>query len=249
MDAELLLYAVCTFVVAVLGGLVGLVLGNLRLPVTLLFASSAAAGAGTNIAVSAVAATTASVGHLRAGRVEWGLVGWMIPPTIVAGFAGGYLAGRLAEQVLLGLIAVVLVYSAFEVLRPPSASAVGGGRRRAARAATVSAVIGFAGGVVGLILGSLRLPALIRVVGQRAHEAVGTNQVVGAALGYAGVAGHLAGSGVDPALVAAGALGAAPGGIIGAHLTGVLSESWLRRGIAIALLASAAGITVRLALG
>jgi hypothetical protein len=40
--------------VAVAGGLVGLVLGNIRLPFTLVLASSAAAGTGANLLISAV---------------------------------------------------------------------------------------------------------------------------------------------------------------------------------------------------
>ena len=47
------------FAVAMAGGLVGLVLGNIRLPVVVLVASSPAAGAGANLGISAVAATAA----------------------------------------------------------------------------------------------------------------------------------------------------------------------------------------------
>lgn len=229
-----------------IGGLVGLVLGNLRLPLTLLFTGSAAAGAGTNIAVSAIAATSASVGHARARRIDWHLARWMLPPSIIAGFTGGWLAGRIDESLLLAIIAVVLLSSVREVLRPPSAIGRPSGGRRTARAVAVAALVGLVGGIVGLILGALRLPALIRIVGQKTTQAIGTNQVVGAALGYAGLAGHLTGSGVDPALVVAGAAGAAPGGVLGARLTGRLSEIWLRRAIAAALVISAGAIIGRL---
>ncbi|HEU4702955.1 MAG TPA: hypothetical protein VFS37_10775, partial [Conexibacter sp.] len=67
---ELALLAVWCFLVALGGGVVGLVLGNIRLPVVLLVASSPAAGAGANIAISAVAAATAAVAHIRAGRIN-----------------------------------------------------------------------------------------------------------------------------------------------------------------------------------
>ena len=188
------------------------------------------------------------MGHARARRIDWRLAAWMVPPSVIAGFTGGWLAGRVDEALLLSAISAVLVYSAFEVLKPPTGGSGPVGRRRTARAVVVAGVIGLLGGIVGLILGALRLPALIRVVGQRTVEAVGTNQVVGAALGYAGLAGHLVGSGVDPALVAAGALGAAPGGLLGARLTGLLSEVWLRRFIAVALVVSALAIVGRLLL-
>ncbi len=224
-------------------------LGNLRLPLTLLFTGSAAAGAGTNIAVSAVAATTASVGHARARRVDWRLAGWMVPPSVAAGLVGGGTAGRIDETLLLTAIAALLLYSAVDVARPPTGRPPPHLGRRRLRAVALAAAIGVLGATVGLILGSLRLPALIRIVGQKTAEAVGTNQVVGAALGYAALIGHLIGSGVDPGLVAAGAIGAAPGGLLGARLTGLLPEIWLRRFIAAALVVSAVAIVARLILG
>jgi uncharacterized membrane protein YfcA len=69
------------FVVAFAGGLLGLVLGNIRLPILLLVGSSPAAVGGANIAVSGVAAAAGSISHIRAGRVNWRLVAWMLPPS------------------------------------------------------------------------------------------------------------------------------------------------------------------------
>ena len=80
-------YVLWCFLVALAGGLVGLVLGNLRLPATVLVAASPAAAAGANIGISAVSAATASIAHIRAGRINWRLFGWMAPPSI-AGRAG-----------------------------------------------------------------------------------------------------------------------------------------------------------------
>jgi uncharacterized membrane protein YfcA len=74
--------ALWCFVTALLGGLVGLVLGNIRLPVVILAASSPAAGAGANIGVSAVAALAGAVAHIRAGRIGWRLLAWMAPPSM-----------------------------------------------------------------------------------------------------------------------------------------------------------------------
>ena len=49
-------------------------------------------------------------------------------------------------------------------------------------------MIGLLGGLVGLILGSLRMPALLRWVGETPQRAVGTNVTVGVFVGVAGVA-------------------------------------------------------------
>ena len=45
------------------------------------------------------------------------------------------------------------------------------------------AVIGLLGGFVGLILGTLRMPALLRLVGEVPGRAVGTNLLVGVLVG------------------------------------------------------------------
>ena len=70
MVVEYVAFAVWCFSVALAGGLVGLVLGNLRLPLVVLLAASPAAGAKTNLAISAVSAATAAVAHMRAGHVN-----------------------------------------------------------------------------------------------------------------------------------------------------------------------------------
>src|SRR2546430_11511515 len=73
------------FVTALAGGLVGLVLGNIRLPALLLISSSPAAGAGANIGVSGVAAATAAVTQVRAGRIHWrGVLLMAAPPGVGA---------------------------------------------------------------------------------------------------------------------------------------------------------------------
>lgn len=55
---------------ALVGDLLGLVVGNIRLPVLLLAGTNPAAAAGANIAVSGIAAAAGSLAHIRAGRVN-----------------------------------------------------------------------------------------------------------------------------------------------------------------------------------
>src|SRR5213080_2070931 len=114
----LVLVAAWCFTTALAGGLAGLVLGNIRLPALLLVSSSPAAGAGANIGVSAVAATTAGIAHVRAGRVDWRLVAWMLPPSVGGAVTGGLVAGALPSRVLLGVIGGALLAFGVDLLRP-----------------------------------------------------------------------------------------------------------------------------------
>lgn len=111
-------------------------------------------------------------------------------------------------------------------------------------AVVTGAAIGLLGGFVGLILGSLRIGALLRFVGGDAFRAVGTNVAIGFCLGVAGVLGHL-NSGVDWALLAIGAAASVPGALLGARLTGRLSEQQLLRSVGAVLVVAGGGMLVQ----
>jgi uncharacterized membrane protein YfcA len=237
--------AVWCFVVALAGGVAGLVLGNIRLPVLLFAASSPAAAGGANIAVSGLAAAAASITHVRARRIDWRLVAWMLPASVAGAVGGGAAASYVPADALRIVIGVALLGFGIDLLRPKQ------GRRGASepraepdvRAAVVSgALIGVLGGLIGLILGSLRLPALIRWVGEDPARAIGTNLVVGIFVGAAGLVGHLPG-GIDWTLLWVGAAGSLPGALLGSRLTGRLSVAMLLRLVgAILLVAGTAAI-------
>lgn len=242
-DEPLLLaaFALWCFTVAVAGGLAGLVLGNIRLPFALALASSPAAGAGANIGISAVAAATASVAHIRAGRVNWRLFAWLLPPSVVGAVAGGLVSGELSRSALLAVIGVALLYFGIDLLRPRRLPVAKPSPRPDRRAATVGIGlgIGLLGGLVGLILGTLRMPAMIRWLGEPPARAIGTNLAVGFWVGLAGVVGHLPG-GVDWGLLAIGAAASAPGALLGARLTGRLSERRLLQAVGCILVVAGA---------
>jgi uncharacterized protein len=264
---ELVLFCAWCFIVALAGGAVGLVLGNIRLPVVLLVASSPAAGAGANIGISGVAAFAAAAAHVRAGRINWRLFAWMAPPSMAGAVAGGLLSGAITDTALLIVIGVTLLLFGVDLLLREGRGATRSGRGRAGSAATAGpragpaqsppgeqldiraavvsgALIGLLGGLVGLILGALRMPALLRWVGELPHRAVGTNLAVGFWVGLAGVAGHLPG-GVDWTALAAGAAASVPGALLGARLTGRMSERQLLRAIGAVLVVAGAATVVQ----
>ena len=211
----------------------GLVLGNIRLPAVLLLSSSPAAGAGANIGVSGVAALTAAIVHIRAGRINWSLFAWMAPPSALGAVAGGYLSGALPGDVLLGVIGMTLLYFGVDLLRPRGEARApqrAAGELDVPAAVLTGAVIGVLGGLVGLILGALRMPALLKYVGETPHRAVGANLAVGVCVGVAGVIGHSP-EGVDWDLLAIGSAFSIPGALLGSRLTGRLSAEQLMRTI------------------
>jgi uncharacterized membrane protein YfcA len=226
------------FLVALVGGLLGLVLGNIRLPVLLLVGTNPAAAAGANIAVSGLAAATASVTHIRAKRVHWRLVAWMLPPSVLGAIGGSYASGRLPAQTLQLVIGSALLVFGLDLLRPRRAPLPPPRETPDIPAAVLAgAAIGAIGGLIGLILSKLRVPALIRWVGEDHLKAIGTNLVVGVAVGAAGLVGHLP-TGVDWTLLGVGAAASIPGALIGSQFTGRLSAPALLRAIGVILLVS-----------
>jgi hypothetical protein len=241
--------AAWSFVVALTGGMLGLVLGNIRLPLFLLVGSNPAAAAGANIAVSGLAAGAAASTHIRARRVDWRLVAWMLPPSVAGAVCGGLAAGYLPADVLGIVIGSALVAFGIDLLRPRRGAVPPPRATPDVRAAVAAgAVIGALGGLIGLILGTLRLPALIRLVGEEPGRAVGTNLVVGVAVGAAGLVGHLPG-GVDWPLLAVGGASSVPGALIGARYTGRLSPARLLRAVGVVLVVSGTLTVVRGAVG
>jgi uncharacterized membrane protein YfcA len=251
--AELILVAVWSFAVSFFGGMVGLVLGNLRLPVIVLVGTSAAAAAGANVAISGAAALTAAYAHWRAGRLSWRLFAWMAPTSLLGAIIGGLISGALPNRVLLGAIAIVVLYGAVEVARyrrPAGRGEVSVPDRRSllVHAALVGFGVGLLGGFVGLILGSLRLPALVKYAGVSPYAAVGTNAAVGVVVGIGGLVGHLPG-GIDWPILGLGAVAAMPAAYLGARFTGRLDEHQLLRVIAVILVVSGCSMGVQAIVG
>ena len=108
--------------------------------------------------------------------------------------------------------------------------------------------IGALGGAVGVILGTLRMPTLVRGVGMDVRRAAGTNLVVGFLLGVAGFAAHAGRSAIDWPLLLAGLAGAMPGGWLGARATGTVDESVLRIALGVVLVVVGAAFAAQAAL-
>ena len=151
----------------------------------------------------------------------------MAPPSIVGAIVGALVADDVSESLLYAAIAAVLVWSGVDLaLRP--VRAMTRERLRLWPAVAGGFGIGALGGAVGVILGTLRMPTLVRLVGMDVKRAAGTNLVVGFLLGLAGFAAHAGSLGVDWSTLLAGLAGAIPGGWLGARATGKIDENVLR---------------------
>lgn len=245
----LALITIVSFSMSYLGAAVGLVLGQVRVVLLTYTLGSAAVGTATSLAISAIAAVVGALSHARHGRVRLALLATVGVPSTLAAYASARYAAHANPQLLKGAIAVALVLSGIQMARPsahasPPASAAGGpapppdpraprDSRSVALVAqvTTGALLGAVSGLVGLLLGSLRLPAMVRFSREDPRAVVGTNMAIGAVTGLSGGFAAFSSGKVD---ILAFAL-VSPLTLVGAHLgaqrTGRLDRANLRRWI------------------
>ena len=257
---QLALLSLLSLGVGLLGGFVGLALGTMRLPALLLMGVNPQYAAGTNILTSALSAMAGGYRHVTEGRIDWGVALWLGIPSIVGGFLGGFFAGEFPAGLLIAIAGVLVLWQGVEFfgLSKRLAAAEQGGesggtasgeaaltKRSGSVAAAGGAAIGLLGGGVGLILGSLRLPLMIRLLKINPRRAAGSNLVVGAVLGVFGFVGHGLHGEVDLPLLVAMASTGMIGSNIGARYTGRVSVRSLVLVLAWVMLAVGVILVVR----
>ena len=260
---QAVLLTVVSFLVGILGGFVGLALGTIRLPAMLLLGMPAPIAGGTNILVSGLACISGSIRHLREGRVNMRIVLVMGVPAFIGAFIGGFLADDAPKGLLILLAGLLVFWQGVEFLimaRERKREGVTdtnlfGGELsgsegtftpgRMSAEAGIGLGVGLLGGAVGLILGSIRLPALIRILRVDPRIAAGTNLFIGMLIGAFGWVGHVLQGEVDYALLVLMGSAAMIGSYYGAKLTGKVQLTNLILAMGLVLLVVGIFLTAR----
>lgn len=255
------LVALLSFGLSYLGASIGLVFGQLRLPILVYWLGSPAIGAATSLAISAAAALVGAARHARGGRVDLRLMLTIGVPSAVAAFFSSRIAPQLDPALVKVSIGLTLVTTGLVMVRPrnrtpgpsddtdppreadppPSASMSASAslstprRPRTVAEVVVGATLGAVAGIVGLLLGTLRLPAMMKL-GVHPAKAVGTNMAIGSITGLIAGTAALWDGNVD--LMAFGVITPTTmvGSYLGASTTGRIGKATLRRLIAWTLL-------------
>ncbi|MDW4905522.1 sulfite exporter TauE/SafE family protein [Streptomyces sp. ADMS] len=184
----------------------------------------------TSLFVVGVTSAAAVVPHARAGRVRW-RTGLLFG---VAGMAGAYGGGRLAEfipgTVLLIAFGLMMVATAIAMIR---------GRKQApakvhhelpvGHVLLEGIVVGLVTGLVGAGGGFLVVPALALLGGLPMSVAVGTSLLVISMKSFAGLAGYLSSVHIDWGLATLVTATAVVGGLVGGRLAGRIPQDTLRK--------------------
>lgn len=237
MSWELLfVIMLASFVTSYLGASVGLVLGQIRLPLLVVLTGSPIIGAATSLAISAAGALVGALRHAQEGRVDARLILTFGMPSAIGAFVMARWLALVDPRLWHVVIGAGLVLSGLVLGRGrrdrEAEEAEPTARARPLLELMLGGALGSLASAVGLLLGSLRLPLLLHVLRTPASRAVGTNMAIGCLTGCWGAAGALTRGHIDG--VAFLAVGAATmlGAHFGARITGRLPAPVLRRIIA-----------------
>ena len=229
--SSLIILGILGFVIGFVGGLVGLVLGVVRFPLILGTEVSASVTAGTNIGVSMLGAMSATIKHFRQNNIHLRIFVIMAVTGAVGGFLGALLTKFVPMNLLLFTIGVIVSYEAYVLISSLRKKQIKQQEHKNENFVLDSCIgfgIGFLGGLVGLVLGSIRMPAMISVLKIEPKIAIGTNLAAATIMGIFGLLGHMINNEVDYLTLAVMGPSAMVGGYIGAKFTNRFSPERLK---------------------
>ncbi len=249
---QLIGLSVMSLLVGIVGGIVGIALGVVRLPVMTAVGLDPLMAASTNLFVSVLGSVAGSWPAILQNRIVFRVVIVIGIPAIAGSFVGGLYADLVSRKILLLIVAVLLLWSSLMMivravaeLRNRSSSDEDGDPRSGrgdlnsktvVRESVLGFVIGLMGGAVGLALGVLRMPALVHVLKMKPSLAAGTNLALTILVGTSGFTGHLISGRVDWLLVSVIGIPAMIGMFAGSRMTGTVDAVKLRLVLGIVLL-------------
>lgn len=256
------------FIISFIGGMVGLVLGVIRLPFIVSTGLNVTESIGTNIGVSTLGAITAAIQHIRKRNISFTIFIIMALSGAIGAFYSASLTKNVSINLLLILIGLIISYESFTLLKDNNRNNkinINNNEKKITEnrlnvnqksikqknpyndiivQSIIGFLIGLLGGLVGLVLGSIRLPAMIKIWKTEPKIAVGTNMLISSVMGMSGFIGHIINNEVNFLYLIILGPSAMVGGFLGAKYTNRLSPSTLKKLIGIILAIVAAVIFI-----
>lgn len=113
----LIFYMIVGWVIGFIGGMVGLVLGTIRYPFIFGAENMTSVTAGTNLAISTLAAITASIRHYKNNNIDFNIFLIMAISGAFGAILGTFLTKLIPLSVLLCIIVIIVSYEAVDLLR------------------------------------------------------------------------------------------------------------------------------------
>jgi uncharacterized membrane protein YfcA len=255
MDPALVIFG---FGIGLLVGMTGMGGASLMTPLLILvFGISPVTAIGTDIFYAAVTKTVGGYQHLKLKTVHRGIAFWLAVGSVPSAIAGVWVIellqrsyGEDLDKLVLGMLGgALLVVGVATLLRSvffkdviAERSAMHLYRRHIIAAIVTGIVTGFVIGLTSAGSGTLIAIALIAIFRLTPQRVVGTDVFHAAVLLWAAGMAHWVGGNVDFALAGNILLGSIPGVILGTNLSVKAPQAFLRRALAVVLIAS--GVTL-----
>jgi uncharacterized protein len=246
------------FGIGLLVGMTGMGGASLMTPLLILvFGISPVTAIGTDIFYAAVTKTVGGYQHLKLKTVHRGIAFWLAVGSVPSAIAGVWVIellqsryGEDLDKLVLGMLGgALLVVGVATLLRSvffkdviAERSAMHLYRRHIVAAVVTGIVTGFVIGLTSAGSGTLIAIALIAIFRLTPQRVVGTDVFHAAVLLWAAGMAHWVGGNVDFALAGNILLGSIPGVVIGTNLSVKAPQAFLRRALAVVLIAS--GVTL-----
>lgn len=251
---SLSMIALVSFGLSYVGSSVGLMLGHLRLPLLVHWVGSTVAGAGTNLAISAVGAASGFYEYARRKQVDYRLVLVIGVPSaaasfLIAKFISHHATASVDTGVRMGtplglrfLMGLILAGSGVELIfRQKKENSVQSNivlpKHSLLIESAIGVVFGALAGAVGLMMGGARLCSIIRILRLDPKTAIGTNLAVGGLTGILGALGAWSGADFNNPVFLSAGIATVLGARYGARATAKFSPVLVSKcaGLAIAL--------------
>jgi uncharacterized protein len=261
-------------VIGFVGGMVGLVLGVVRFPVVMSVETSVSITAGTNLGVSTLGAITAAIRHYRQKNIQFYAFVFLATAGAAGAFIGSFLTSYVPIALLLTVVGLIVSYESFALLKGSRKKRKRKKERhnnidnnfelgeeetthsnrildysKNNRLVLLESIIGFRveflGGLVGLVLGSIRMPAMISILKMEPRVAVGTNLAAASIMGISGMIGHIINNNIDYIVLMVMGSAAMIGAYIVARYTNRFNDTSLKRIIGIVLIVVAITMFLR----
>jgi len=223
---------VVSFVLSYFGASVGLVLGSVRLPLLVYALGSPLSATGTNLAISSMGAMAATYFHMRQGRINFRLLCTIGIPSVIGAVLSVLALAHMKHHWLKILLGIMLIHSGYQMTNSQKHNP--SKKRRSFRSSLITeGVIGVAIGAlssaVGLMLSSIRLPAMIQVLRVEPKEAIGTNLAISFFTGIVGAVASLCVSEVNLPIILSVAPATLAGSYLGARFVAKIDPLKLRK--------------------
>jgi|TARA_B100001146_G_scaffold225235_1_gene248376 hypothetical protein len=241
MEDLFVIYFLLSFLcllIGFLGGMMGIALGSVRLPIIIFFGFEPIIASSTNLIAVIFGSISGLIPAIKQKRVPIKSSMKIAFPSIIAAFLGGYYAVHFSERFIIITISICLFISGLVLFFNNSYEQednLNQGKLNSIKELFLGIFIAYFGGLIGIALGVLRVPALVYFLKMNIKTAGGVNLLLTVFIGSAAFLGHSFAGVIDYNLIFVVVLPTMIGMYLGSRKVMDLNQKFLNKFVGIFL--------------